>query len=83
MRQALMTLLEYVRSELDFTVTEYLVFQWAEHKAKTSVHEVLNKRSGEFLGKVAWYGPWRQYTFAPEPNCELHPDWRMLFCSAT
>lgn len=30
--------------------------------ARVSVHSV---RSGQLLATIAWYGPWRQYTFQP------------------
>jgi hypothetical protein len=32
---------------------------------KTRVVLVRNRRSGEELGKVRWYGAWRQYCFYP------------------
>ena len=33
---------------------------------KTKRWSVIAKRSGMSLGVIAWYGPWRQYTFDPE-----------------
>lgn len=36
-------------------------------KRKTSVWECRNNRSDDALGRVQWYGPWRQYCFFPEP----------------
>lgn len=32
---------------------------------KTSRWRVLNTKSGDELGIIAWYGPWRQYCFEP------------------
>ena len=32
--------------------------------------EVLNT-SGEHLGLIGWYSPWRQYTFTPTSEAEL------------
>lgn len=34
-------------------------------KRKTHRYEIVN-RSGDELGRVRWYGPWRQYVFHPE-----------------
>ena len=33
-------------------------------KSKTNIWRVQNK-SGEQLGSVSWYSPWRRYTFKP------------------
>lgn len=38
-------------------------------KPKTSIWSCRNNRSGEELGTIKWYGPWRQYCFFPLPNC--------------
>ena len=32
---------------------------------KTSVYSCRNKRSGEELGQIRWYGAWRQYCYFP------------------
>ncbi len=32
---------------------------------KTKIWDILSKRSGYILGKIKWYGPWRQYCFFP------------------
>lgn len=34
--------------------------------SKTKVWDILNKRSGANLGRVRWFGPWRQYCFFTE-----------------
>ncbi|MHA1285815.1 MAG: hypothetical protein ACTSPB_00300 [Candidatus Thorarchaeota archaeon] len=49
--------------------TEYLRF-WKEglsDSGKTEIWWVLD-RGDECLGKVRWFGRWRQYTFFPEMN---------------
>lgn len=38
---------------------------------KTDVWQVLGE-SGAVLGWVKWWGPWRQYTFQPEPRTVFH-----------
>jgi len=47
--------------------TEYkhILFDLKETKAKTTVWSCKNKRSGEELAFISWYGPWRQYCFFP------------------
>ncbi len=37
-----------------------------EPHRKTLDWDILNKRHGTPIGKIAWYGPWRQYCFYPE-----------------
>ena len=49
---------------------KYIKFVKVEQKPKTSVWECKNNRSGDVLGKVGWYGPWRQYCYFPEPYIE-------------
>lgn len=34
-----------------------------DSKRKTAIYECRNNRSGDVLGWVKWYGPWRQYCF--------------------
>ena len=31
----------------------------------TDIYVVSSKRSRDVLGKIAWFGRWRQYTFTP------------------
>ena len=50
---------------------KYIHFVEVEKKPKTSVWECRNNRSEDTLGRVKWYGPWRQYCFFPEPFAEL------------
>lgn len=46
-------------------IYEYVFFALIKEKPKTSVWGCYNKRSGDILGEVKWYAPWRQYCFFP------------------
>ena len=41
-----------------------------DRKPKTVVLHVYNK-SDQLLGRISWYGPWRQYTFNLWPETHL------------
>jgi len=45
----------------------YLRFQLVEDSGtrRTQSYAVRSRRSGEFLGRIAWYSPWRRYVFSP------------------
>jgi len=43
--------------------TKHLIFTETEQKPKTKVWDVHNKHTQESLGRILWYGPWRQYCF--------------------
>lgn len=46
--------------------SQYLHFTDSPSKSgKTVVSLVTSVSSGDLLGQVAWYGPWRQYCFYP------------------
>ena len=47
------------------TTYEYITIDLHGHSpsGKTSLWNVLNKKSGDLLGIVFWYSRWRQYTF--------------------
>lgn len=47
------------------TEYEYLQFDQQVKGGKTSVWACRNKRQGEVLGHVQWYGAWRQYCYFP------------------
>jgi len=47
-------------------MSKYLEFQLLEQKPKTKVIGVYSKKSGDRLGRIKWFGRWRQYTFFPE-----------------
>lgn len=44
---------------------QFIHFVKIEQKPKTSVWHCRNNRSGNELGIVKWYGPWRQYCYFP------------------
>ena len=46
-------------------VSKYIVSIPIKFTGKTWVYEINSKSSGESLGYVKWYGPWRQYWFEP------------------
>lgn len=47
---------------------EYIHFVVIEEKPKTTVWSCRNNNSGGELGRVKWFGPWRQYCFFPVGN---------------
>lgn len=46
--------------------TEYLSFAETGDTGKTKTWDVVSLSSGSRLGRVKWYGPWRQYVFYPD-----------------
>ena len=48
-------------------VKEYIEFVRMPYK--TEVWSVLTKRRGDWLGRILWYGQWRQYVFETEEGC--------------
>jgi len=49
--------------------SEYIsIYEWPKPKPikKTSLYEIRNKKSGQTIGFVKWYGAWRQYCFFPD-----------------
>lgn len=53
-----------------FASNPYLTFQDMTPDGRTTrVVEVIAVRDGALLGRIRWYGAWRQYVFAPEPDC--------------
>lgn len=38
------------------------------NRKKTTEYWVKNKENGTCLGEIKWYGPFRQYSFFPEPD---------------
>ena len=53
--------------------TKYLVFEELPTKTKTRYVNVINIRSGNFIGEIKWYGPWRQYCFFPDMDTVWNP----------
>jgi hypothetical protein len=42
---------------------------------KTSIYNVVSESSGDILGTIKWYGPWRQYCFWPRQDSEDNYTW--------
>lgn len=42
---------------------DFLTFKLTGYTRKTSKWDVLNKTTGEMLGVIYWYSPWRKYCF--------------------
>ena len=53
-----------------FYTTKWLKFEVVGRGSLTVKVEVLNT-SGEHLGLIQWYSPWRQYAFQPTTEAEL------------
>jgi len=50
------------------TNEKYIEFRQIGAKPRTKVYGVFSLRHGTLLGRVFWYGPWRSYVFAAEPD---------------
>lgn len=46
-------------------MSRYIEFIHIEDKPKTSVWSCRNIKSGDELGQILWYAPWRQYCYVP------------------
>jgi hypothetical protein len=46
----------------------FIRFEVIEVKRKTKVYGVFSVHHGNELGRVFWYGAWRQYVFQAEPG---------------
>jgi len=57
---------------MDIKTTKYMVFEEIERKPKTSVWQVLNRKSSYVLGLIEYYTGWRQYVFEPSGNTEFN-----------
>lgn len=56
--------------------SEYLKFErdpGEEQGRTTQVWLVISRRHDVVLGRIAWYGRWRQYVFYPEPDTVWNP----------
>ena len=47
--------------------SKYMEFDKVGDTGKTEIWNVISKSSEFILGKIKWYGPWRQYCFYPSP----------------
>lgn len=43
----------------------YVTFEVDHELPKTAVYAVCSRSSGDGLGWIKWYAPWRQYCFFP------------------
>lgn len=59
---------------------EYISISWAgtSKSGKTNVYSVTNNRSGDKLGSIMWWGPWRQYVFFPQSGTLDLPEGRYV-----
>jgi len=55
-------------------MSEYLIFKQIPFDGKTKRFEVISKSRGDVLGRISWYGAWRQYTFSPSTNTIWNKD---------
>ena len=46
-------------------MNKFLEFKQIPYEGKTKRFEVISKLHGDVLGKICWYGGWRQYVFSP------------------
>jgi len=46
-------------------MSKYIEFYELADNGKTKIWDILSRRSGYILGKIKWYGAWRQYCFFP------------------
>lgn len=47
------------------TEYQYIHFVKIADKPKTSIWSCKNSHHGNELGRIQWYGPWRQYVYSP------------------
>lgn len=56
-------------------MNEYLEFRDETPAArKTNIIGVYSRSSGDLLGRIKWFGRWRQYVFFPEPGTIWNPE---------
>ena len=53
-----------------FTTTKWLIIEKLPRpdNRKTDIFDVYSKDQNSILGTISWWGGWRQYIFAPNPN---------------
>jgi hypothetical protein len=49
-------------------MSKWIEFIEVGNTGKTLKFHVQNKEQSLVLGEIKWYGPFRQYSFFPEPN---------------
>ena len=52
---------------------KFIEFKQVPSAGTTSLHQVYNTENGSFLGVIKFYGAWRKYVFAPQPNTIFEP----------
>jgi hypothetical protein len=50
----------------------FIEFRWIGSKPKTRIYGVYSLETRGKLGEIHWYGPWRQYVFAPNGDTVWH-----------
>ena len=53
-----------------FTTTKWLIIEKLprQENKKTDIFDVYSKDQNIIIGKILWWGGWRQYIFAPNEN---------------
>jgi hypothetical protein len=59
---------------MDTIKSRYLEFDRIGYTGKTDVWDILSKSQESILGKIKWFGRWRQYCFYPSPNTIFNPE---------
>jgi hypothetical protein len=55
-------------------MSEYLLFELDQRGEKTDRWRVHSTRSYDLLGRIKWFGRWRQYAFFPYQGCVFNRD---------
>ncbi len=55
-----------------YSIGKYLTVQRYEVLGRTMPCWRVRSEDGTMIGAVRWWGPWRQYTFQPEPSTVFH-----------
>jgi hypothetical protein len=55
-------------------VSKYLRFVLIADTGKTLVYNVISVNQGSILGRLLWWGSWRQYVFEPAPYTVWNKD---------
>ena len=65
-----------VLATLDAHENQWIIYKQVPmpQDRKTAVVDVVNRNSDVPIGRLAWYGAWRQYTFFPGPDTTFNSD---------
>ncbi len=69
---------EKIKTEYEYI--RFVEHEWKDPGRKTAKYSCVNKRSEDKIGVVEWYGPWRQFVFAPEYDTVFEPKCLMAIC---